>query len=69
MAVKCGQHVEILGGMSEFVGKTGEVVDVENYGGSGGSYFRVLLDEPVYVEGVGEVTDDLWQDQWLRRVL
>jgi hypothetical protein len=65
--MKIGQRVTILGGMSEFVGKTGEIVDTENYGGGKSqTYYRVCLDEPVLVPGVGRVTDDLWQKEFLR---
>lgn len=55
---------DVPGQMAEFVGKTGEVVGTEKYGDT---FYRVALDEPVYVEGVGRVTDDLWMGSFLRR--
>lgn len=60
-----GTRVKILAGGSEFVGKTGRVVGEENYGRQ--KLYRVRLDEPVIVEGVGRVTHDLWEKQYLRR--
>lgn len=57
---KFGRRVRIMGGMSEFVGKTGTVVDRE------GMLLRVRLDEAVEIEGVGRVTDDLWEPRLLK---
>jgi hypothetical protein len=57
---RCGQHVEILGGMAEFIGKTGRIRHKE------GGLYRVRLDAPVMVEGVGEVHDDLWESAALK---
>lgn len=56
------RRVKILGGMAEFVGRTGWVSHKE------GELFRVDLDAPVEVEGVGLVTSDLWEGRLLRTV-
>lgn len=55
-----GRRVRIAGGMAEFIGKTGVVIGRE------GRLLRVRLDEPVHVEGVGLVHDDLWEPRLLR---
>jgi hypothetical protein len=60
------RHVKILGGMREFVGKTGIVIGYEMSGRQ--KMLRVRLDEPVLVEGVGWVEDDLWEPRLLRTV-
>lgn len=61
------QRVEINGGMSEFIGKLGTVID--NTERDGRTVMnRVKLDTPVYIEGVGEVADDLWSGSLLKRV-
>jgi hypothetical protein len=57
-------RVRITGGMREFVGRTGRIVRLEDHG-----LYRVQLDEPVKVEGVGTVHDDLWESQYLERIL
>jgi hypothetical protein len=63
MKRKIGSRVKILGGgMREFAGKLGTVIGHEH------EYYRVRLDEPAYVEGVGEVTDDLWTGAMLKTV-
>jgi hypothetical protein len=62
---RIGQQVRILGGMSEFVGKTGTIVGVEL---GRPVMFRVRLDKPVEVPYVGLVKDDLWEGNLLRRV-
>lgn len=49
-----GRRVLILQGMPEFLKKTGTIIGEEM------KYYRVKLDEPVEVPGVGKVTDDLW---------
>lgn len=50
-----GRSVRILSGLDEFVGKTGTVIDKED------RMYRIRLDTPVRVEGVGVVRDDLWE--------
>ncbi len=64
---KYGDRVTITAGMTEFVGKTGRVVSKEKMGRNEPAYFRVQLDTPVEVPGVGRVHDDLWQGMYLRR--
>jgi len=59
---KFGRRVLIMGGLPEFVGKIGTVVGRE------GPYLRVRLDVAVEVEGVGRVTDDLWEPRLLKTV-
>jgi hypothetical protein len=58
---RIGKHVRILGGMKEFIGMTGTIVDVEHHG-------WVKLDDPVEVPRVGRVTDDLWEGRLLKTV-
>jgi hypothetical protein len=53
-------NVRILEGVAEFVGKTGVIIDKE------GKQYRVRLDEPVEVPGVGTVTHDLWMPAHLK---
>lgn len=63
-----GDHVTLLdlpGQMREFAGKTGRVVGTEK---CGELYYRVRLDDPVFINGVGKVTDDLWTARFLRKV-
>jgi hypothetical protein len=60
------QHVKILGGMSEFVGKTGIIVDYEKDGHT--TMYRVRLDEPVDHPGIGIIKDDLWEGKLLRKI-
>lgn len=57
---RIGKRVRILSGMPEFVGRIGTIVDTE------ADYYRVQLDEPVEVAGVGLVEDDLWQGHLLK---
>lgn len=52
--------------MAAFIGKTGEIIGRE--GGGEWLAYRVRLDRPVHVEGVGEVTDDFWEGELLRAV-
>ncbi len=59
-------RVKVTGGMPEFVGSTGTVVNVEKDGRT--AMYRVRLDSPVNVPGVGLVTDDLWAGEYLRPV-
>jgi hypothetical protein len=55
-----GRRVRIVGGMAEFIGKIGTVIGRE------GPLLRVRLDEPVEVENVGRVTDELWEPRLLK---
>jgi hypothetical protein len=48
--------------MAEFVGRAGSIMWKE------GDLYRVRLDEPVLVPGVGMVEDDLWESRYLPRV-
>ena len=68
MNARIGKRVRITGGMPEFVGQTGTIIGVENYGGSGGAYYRVRFDEPVNVASVGLVEDDIWQGGFLKTI-
>jgi hypothetical protein len=54
------RRVTILGGMTEFVGQTGTVQGKED------GLYRVILDTPVMIPGVGRVTSDLWEPRLLR---
>ena len=63
MADRSGQRVTILGGMQEFIGKTGTILWQE-----GAGFYRVRLDEPVEIDGIGVVGDDLWEGALLRRI-
>jgi hypothetical protein len=67
MAKSIGQRVKILAGMREFIGKTGEVIDNSDRDG-GKPMYRVRLDQPVEVPGVGRVTNDLWGGSALRNL-
>jgi hypothetical protein len=60
-----GQQVKILGGMTEFVGRIGTIVGEE---GTRPRMYRVSLDEPVEIPGVGRVEDDLWEGRMLKAV-
>ena len=53
------RRVKIMGGMAEFVGKTG-MAERE------GSFWRVELDHPVEIPGIGIVTDDIWKGYYLK---
>ena len=57
-----GDSVRILGGMAEFIGQTGYIL------GEKGTMLRVRMDRPVHVEGVGEITSDLWERRFLRKL-
>ncbi len=62
---RIGKRVRILpnmGRIDEFTGKTGVITNTEM------EYYRVELDEPVMVEGVGFVEDDLWIGSLLRNI-
>ncbi len=60
---RIGQRVRILGGLVEFVGKTGEIVAKE------GDLYRVYVDEPVDVAGIGRIRDDLWEGSALETLM
>lgn len=53
------RRVKVMSGMPEFVGKTGEAIRE-------GKMWRVYLDQPVEIPGVGLVRDDLWEGQFLK---
>jgi ribosomal protein L21E len=55
------------GGMKEFEGKTGTVIGSEKDGRHGPVMYRVKLDSPVEIPGVGHVSDDLWAGKHLSR--
>lgn len=59
-----GQRVQIKSGMPQFVGQTGEIVGVERDGRT--KMYRVRLDRPVEIPGLGPVTDDLWAAEHLK---
>lgn len=61
-----GARVQVLMGMTEFVGKTGTVVGWEKDGRTWLN--RVKLDVPVEVPGVGVVRSDLWASEYLKGV-
>lgn len=63
---KLGQRVKITGGMDEFVGQVGAIIDFEKDGRM--TMYRVQLDTPVNVNGIGKVADDLWAGAYLRNV-
>ena len=67
MALALGTRVKILGGMKEFIGRKGEIIDDSEHDGCTKMY-RVQLDNPVQIEGVGLVTDDLWSKQYLQDI-
>ena len=64
--MKLGTQVKIIGGMLEFVGSTGVVVDIEKRRGEE-TLYRVKLDQPVEIPHVGLVTDDLWASRYLKK--
>lgn len=66
--MKQGQRVEILSGCSEMVGKTGRVITPREYRDGQTWMHRVAFDEPVMVEGVGIVHDDLWSSEFLKKI-
>jgi hypothetical protein len=65
MMNRLGQRVKIMAGMTEFVGKLGTIVDVEQ---GRPPMYRVRLDQPVEIPYVGLVRDDLWEGKLLRRI-
>jgi hypothetical protein len=56
-------HRPLNGLHAAFEGKTGTVVNTE---GTRPKMYRVRLDEPVTIDGLGQVRDDLWSREWLR---
>ena len=64
--MKLGTRVRIISGMVEFVGATGEVTSHEKDGATLLNWVR--LDSPVFVSGVGSVTDDLWSNSHLKNL-
>jgi len=59
--LKAGMRVTISGGMEEFRGKRGVIINTERLiGDVGGLMYRVRLDEPVEIPGLGKVEDDVW---------
>lgn len=67
MTKQTGQRVKILSGMKEFVGQIGTIIDNTERDGRTTMY-RVQLDKPIQVPGVGTVQDDLWAGTYLRNV-
>lgn len=65
--MKITDRVRIVGGMREFVGKIGTIIDNTERDG-GRIQYRVRFDTPVEVPGVGAVSDDLWTRPFLKRV-
>ena len=65
-----GSRVKIAGQKGSlgdvFNGQKGTVVGYEKDGST--VLFRVLLDTPVHVEGVGSVKDDLWAGSFLKTI-
>lgn len=59
-------RVRITGGMAEFIGQTGTVIAEQLDGQT--KLYRVELDSPVEVEGLGRVADDLWARPYLKPI-
>lgn len=58
------RSVQLTSGLKEFVGKVGTIVGLEDLGRPGDNrLYRIRLNTPVRVEGVGVVRDDLWERQ------
>jgi hypothetical protein len=68
MSSRIGQRVRILGGLREFVGQIGTIVDAEKPSRHEPTYYRVRLDTPVEIPLVGRVGDDLWQGHLLKTI-
>ena len=49
--------------MKQFVGKTGVILWSESAG-----FYRVKLDEPIEIDGIGTIGDDVYEDALLRRI-
>lgn len=47
-------------GFPEFHGQTGRIISQEM------GMYRVRLDESVHIPGVGRVSDDCWESQYLK---
>ncbi len=67
MTDRIGRRDTITSGMVEFCGRTGTIVGAEYTNGRNPLY-RVRLDEPVEISGVGLVRDDLWESRYLRTI-
>jgi len=52
--------------MAEFIGQTGTVIAEQLDGQT--KLYRVELDSPVEVEGLGRVADDLWARPYLKPI-
>lgn len=63
MANRTGERVEIRGGMKVFIGRTGTIIREESAG-----FYRVRLDEPVEIDGIGLVAEDAWEGGLLRKL-
>lgn len=59
-------RIKSKGGMRQFWGSTGTVIGEERDGRT--RMYRISLDEPVFVEGVGVVRDDLWAGEYLTKI-
>jgi hypothetical protein len=64
MAKKLFSDVTILDGMKEFVGQKGMIVDIEKDGRT--TMYRVRLQTPVEIPGVGLVKVDIWEGRSLK---
>lgn len=70
MSNRIGRGVKIVTGkvgMPEFEGKTGRIIDAE-YGWGCPTMYRVRLDTPVEIKGLGMVQDDLWEGRFLKTI-
>jgi hypothetical protein len=65
MTLSYGTSVKITSGDLAFVGRTGCIVS-EGY--EYDRLYRIRLDEPVEVPGVGKVTNDLWERKFFKVV-
>lgn len=66
-----GQRVMIkdnTGGMRDFVGRKGTVINAREYQDGRTWLHRVELDDVVYIDGVGHVKDDLWSSAFLKKI-
>jgi hypothetical protein len=54
--------IATLGGLAEFVGRTGTILGKED------KLYRVKLDEPVEIPNVGLIADEHWEGRLLRRL-
>jgi hypothetical protein len=75
-ATMIGRSVMIFGGMQEFAGRTGTILDVERHEAvsargptvAGPAYYRIRLDHPVEIPGVGLVEEDIWNRAGFRLI-